>query len=462
MKYLQIDTSFQTLFWNKTYNIGSPLDNRSNKEYFQNLGRRSYATASIVFWKGFIFLALLVFLFPYQSVKAQNADLSPENSSPKSTESPKSENSEAKSLPKPKEETKSKPGDSHALISGKEEFAKFNGEFEHRLQFRMGVGLGRLDSAILNETGKNWFTNSIFRQGVDPGAPLAIPISESKNLQTTPQYRDITYGYNNKYEIQFAEDLTLGKYGRENPASVNFFAPRTDNYWASAFEGNRLLRFEGKSQHLRFSYIHPVLGWLMIGPSLNIHRYSEKNQISYGSYASSRPQTGASDTRTTWSFGGDANAEFSMKGIVPGILMKMKLTDWWEIRSRFELLDRKGNFSVFGSQLISQESSSTGTGYMGVLPIYGGKARDKGTLFFLESSFRYCRFSLDIGLIRQDFKRSYSEYYGDTLGSVLRTDYSARSVLIGFSELSNSAKQTITEIYIMPGISFHYDEEGIY
>jgi len=385
------------------------------------------------------------------------------NSNPSTERQNTTSNSESSQAKDSKSKSEAKKSSSeNGLISGKEEFAKFNGDFEHRLQFRMGVGLGRLDSAILNETGKNWFTNSIFRQGIDPGAPLAIPISESKNLQTTPQYRDITYGYNNKYEIQFAEDLTLGKYGRENPASVNFFAPRTDNYWASAFEGNRLLRFEGKSQHLRFSYIHPILGWLMIGPSLNIHRYSEKNQISYGSYASSRPQVGATDTRTTWSFGGDANAEFSMKGFLPGILMKMKLTDWWEVRSRLEILDRKGNFSVFGSQLISQESSSSGTGYTGVLPIYGGKARDKGTLFFLESSFRYCRFSLDIGLIRQDFKRSYSEYYGDTIGSVLRTDYSARSVLIGFSELSNSAKQSITEIYIMPGISFHYDEDGIY
>ncbi|NCN11143.1 MAG: hypothetical protein GW938_14995, partial [Leptospira sp.] len=269
------------------------------------------------------------------------------NSNPSTERQNTTSNSESSQAKDSKSKSEAKKSSSeNGLISGKEEFAKFNGDFEHRLQFRMGVGLGRLDSAILNETGKNWFTNSIFRQGIDPGAPLAIPISESKNLQTTPQYRDITYGYNNKYEIQFAEDLTLGKYGRENPASVNFFAPRTDNYWASAFEGNRLLRFEGKSQHLRFSYIHPILGWLMIGPSLNIHRYSEKNQISYGSYASSRPQTGSTDTRTTWSFGGDANAEFSMKGFLPGILMKMKLTDWWEVRSRLEILDRKGNFSV--------------------------------------------------------------------------------------------------------------------
>jgi hypothetical protein len=405
------------------------------------------------------FLTLVIFLINFSifSQDTPNSEPQPNNETPTKLPARNSKKNLPAPNQKPGEDDKeTKRSGKASLIKGDEPFDKFNGVFEHRLQFRLGAGVGRLDSAILNETGKNWFTNSIFRQGIDPGAPLAIPIKETKNLATTPQYRDITYGYKNKYEIQFAQDLTLGKYGRENPASVDFFAPRTDTYWASAFEGNRLLRFEGKSQHLRFSYIHPIRNWLSVGPSLNLHQYSEKNQISYGSYASVRTAH-----RTTWSFGGDANAEFSMHGILPGILMKMKLTDWWELRSRFELINRKGNFSVFGSQLITQDTS-TGSGYTGVLPIYAGKAQDKGTIFFLESSFRYCRFSLDIGLIRQDYKRKYSEYYGDTVGNVIRTDYSARSVLIGFSELSNTSKQSTTEIYIMPGVSFQWDDDGIY
>ncbi|WCL48150.1 hypothetical protein [Leptospira sp. GIMC2001] len=369
----------------------------------------------------------------------------------------KQKDNKTSSEQKAKDESKAKNG----LISGNEPFDNFNGVFEHRLQFRLGFGLGRLDSAILNETGQNWLVNSALRQNADPNSPLAIPVKESKNLATTPQYRDITYGYKNKFEIQFAEDWTLGKFGRGNPASVEFVSPRTPNYWASAFEGNRLLRFEGKSQHFRLSYIHPVLGWLMIGPSINIHQYSEKNQISYGSYTSSRPVAGSPDSRTTWSFGGDANAEYSMRGILPGILIKMKLTDWWEIRSRFELLNRSGNFSVFGAQFITQTIGEN-QGYAGALPIYAGKASDKGNIFFLESSFRYCRFSLDIGMIRQDFKRTYSEYFGDTLSAVNRSDYSARSSLIGISEISTSSRQTTLEIYIMPGVSFQWDADGIY
>jgi len=337
---------------------------------------------------------------------------------------------------------------------------KYEGVFEHRLQFRTGIGFGKLSPAILNETGPAWFLNSVMRQSNEPTAPLAIPYKTTKDLDTIPQYQDVTYGWKNKFEIQYAEDRTIGKYDRDKPASNNFLSPRTNNYWASAFEGNRLLRFEGESQHFRFSYTHPITERFMIGPSINFHRYTEKNKISYGSYSTSRPEAPVPD-KVTWSIGGDANAEYSMKGILPGIYTKVKLADWWEFRGRIELLDRTGNFSVIGSQII-QESTSNGANLTAVLPAYGGKVHDKGTLIQLESSFRYCRFSLDIGMIRQDVQRKYSTYLGDTLGSVPRVDYSARSIGIGYSEMSSSIKHVVTEFYIMPGVSFMYDQEGIY
>ncbi|TGN14467.1 hypothetical protein [Leptospira ilyithenensis] len=337
---------------------------------------------------------------------------------------------------------------------------KYEGVFEHRLQFRMGIGFGKLSPAILNETGPAWFLNSIMRQANEPTAPLAIPYKITKDLDTIPQYRDITYGWKNKFEIQYAEDRTIGKYDRDKPASNNFFSPRTNNYWASAFEGNRLLRFEGESQHFRFSYTHPITDRFMIGPSINFHRYTEKNKISYGSYSTSRPEAPVPD-KATWSIGGDANAEYSMKGILPGIYTKVKLKDWWEVRGRIELLDRKGDFSVLGSQII-QETSQSMNALTAVLPAYGGKVHDKGTLLQIESSFRYCRFSLDIGMIRQDVQRKYSTYLGDTVGSVAKVDYSARSIGVGFSEMSSSIKHTVTEFYIMPGVSFMYDQDGIY
>jgi hypothetical protein len=295
----------------------------------------------------------------------------------------------------------------------------------------------------------------------EPGAPLSIPYKPAKDLGLNSQFFDIRYGYKNKYEIQFAEDTSLGVYGRDLPASNNFISPRTDSYWASSFEGNRLLRFEGVSQHLRFSYTHPITKILMVGPSVNFHRYTERNNISYGSYSTSRPEATVPN-KVTWSIGGDANAEYSMKGILPGVYAKLKLKDWWEIRGRLELLDRKGNFSVLGSQIIQEVYNDGTSNLTGVVPAYGGKVRDKGTILNLETSFQYCRFSLDIGMIRQDVKRNYDTYLGDTIGNVPRTDYSSRSVGIGFSEMSTSIKHTVTEFYIMPGVSFYYDEDKIY
>lgn len=337
----------------------------------------------------------------------------------------------------------------------------FNKVYEHRFMIRGGWGIGKLSPAILNETGPSWFQNSVFRQITEPGAPLAIPYKGVKDLDINSQFFDLRYGYKNKYEVQYAEETSLGVYSRSQPASNNFISPRTDSYWASSFEGNRLLRFEGVSQHFRFSYTHPITKLFMIGPSLNFHRYTERNNISYGSFSTSRPEATVPN-KVTWSIGGDANAEYSMKGILPGIYAKFKLRDWWEIRGRLELLDRKGNFSVLGSQIIQEVFNDGSSNLTAVLPAYGGKVRDKGTILNLETSFQYCRFSLDIGMIRQDVKRTYESYLGDTLGSVPRNDYSARSVLVGISEMSNSIKHTVTEFYIMPGVSFFYDEDKIY
>ncbi|WP_208739645.1 hypothetical protein [Leptospira bandrabouensis] len=337
----------------------------------------------------------------------------------------------------------------------------FNQVYEHRVMFRTGWGIGKLSPAILNETGPAWFQNSLFRQITEPGSPLSIPYKPVKDLGVNSQFWDIRYGYKNKFEIQLAEDISLGVYSRDLPASNNFFSPRTDTYWASAFEGNRLLRFEGVSQHLRFSYTHPFSKIFMIGPSINFHRYTERNNISYGSYSTSRAEATVPN-KATWSIGGDANAEYSMKGILPGIFAKLKLRDWWELRTRLELLDRKGNFSVLGSQIIQETFSDGSSNLTGVVPAYGGKVRDKGTILNIESSFQYCRFTLDIGMIRQDIKRNYETYLGDTLGGVPRSDYSSRSVYIGFSEMSTSVKHTVTEFYIMPGVSFFYDSDKIY
>jgi hypothetical protein len=342
-----------------------------------------------------------------------------------------------------------------------ESMEKYNHVYEHRLMLRTGWGIGKLSPAILNETGPAWFINSIFRQGSEPGAPLAIPYRGAKDLNVDSQFWDIRYGYKNKYEIQMAEDTTLGVYSRDLPAANEFLSPRSGNYWASAFEGNRLLRFEGISSHLRFSYTHPITKIFMIGPSINFHRYTERNNISYGSYATSRPEAPVPG-KTTWSVGGDANAEYSMNGTLPGIFMKLKLRDWWEVRARYELLDRKGNFSVLGSQVIQESFNDFTTNITAVFPGYGGSVRDKGTILNIESSFRYCRFTLDVGLIRQDIKRFYPLYLGDTVGNVTRTDYSARSIGIGLSEMSGATKHQVTEFYIMPGVSFFWDSDGVY
>ncbi|TGL58447.1 hypothetical protein [Leptospira sarikeiensis] len=337
----------------------------------------------------------------------------------------------------------------------------FNRVFEHRLMFRAGAGIGQVSPATLNETGKAWSTDSILRNAVDPDSPVSFPYKEAKSLGVQTQAWDITYGWKNRFEVQLARNSALGKFGKEEPASTNFITPRTDLYWASAFEGNRLLRFNGVSDHLRFSYIHPVFSRFRIGPSINFHRYTEQDTSSYGSYSTSRPGAPIPD-KATWSVGGNVESNFSMKGVLPGIYLKAKITEWWEIRSRLEFLDRKGDFSAIGTQILQESVSNAPGTYSISVPAYGGKVADKGTIFMIESSFRYCRFSLDIGMIRQDITRTYSMYLGNTTGTVASNDYLLRFPNVDLGQMSHHSKQILTEIYIMPGASFFYDSDGIY
>lgn len=376
------------------------------------------------------------------------------------TKDDKSENkkSEEKKEEKTQETEEEVEYESYFSLAKYERMDKYVNEFDHRLKFRMGVGLGQINPAILTETGSSWLINSALRSFNNPNFPIAIPTNNPKDLGTEPQYQEIAYGWKNQVDISWSRDLTLGRYDQGSAASVQFLTPRTENYWASIFEGNRLLRFEGVSEHFRLSYTYPLFSWFMIGPSINFHSYTEKNEISNGSYTTNRENNLA-----IWSIGGSASADYSMRGILPGILLKLQLKEWWEVRSRYEIIDRKGNFGILGAQLIQFGGDGAGTGtFTPVVPVYAGNVRDSGSLFMLETSFRYCRFTIDIGLIHQSVKRSYNSYLGDSVGNLNPNDYSAKTRGFGIGELGGSFRHTTTEIFIMPGVSFHFDEDGIY
>lgn len=412
------------------------------------------------------FISLIIFLFPHIAVFSQVVGKPPAKKETVTNPIPsKKEENTSSEAPK-KEETApaktkgKKPFFTFAEYESMEKYVKI---YPHRLRFRMGIGIGTLKPAILEETGPSWLMNSFLRSAQDPSVlPIAIPASRVKNLPTVPQYRDISYGWKNKFDISYSDDRILGKYDQSSPAVVRFLTPRTERYWAALFEGNRLLRFEGRNQDLRVSYTHPVLDWIMVGPSLNYHRYTEKNEVTSGSYSTTR-DTITPPNQTTWSVGGSSSADYVMKGFAPGIYAKFQLNSWWEVRTRFELLQRSGNFFMGGSQTVqvTQQGGLNPTTEF-IFPVYWGKAKDSGSVIMLESSMRYCRFTLDIGIIHRSFTRKYSSYLGETLGNINRYDYSTRTSLFGLGELQGSFKHSSTEFFFMPSVSFHFDREGIH
>lgn len=337
----------------------------------------------------------------------------------------------------------------------KESWDQFLGAYDHRIKIRAGGGLGKLNSEVLNEVKPTWAINSYLRSAADPQMPISIPLNSTKNLNTIPTMMDISYGWKNKFEISFSNDVTVGKYNKSDPSTAQFLTPRTDRYFMSAYEGVRLLRFESHNEILRFAYTHPIRNRFKIGPSFGIINYSEKDELSFGSY-STRRDIQPDPNLATWSIGGSATAEYNMKGIAPGIVARFRIFPWWEIKSRIELIRRSGDFSLTGSQILQKQDANLQNSYAGVIPLYFGRAKDSGQVFMIESSFRYCRFTLDAGFIHQVIERSYSSYFGDTFGSTRAADYSTRSAGIGLSEMSRHFKQSTSDFYIMPGVSFHF------
>lgn len=124
----------------------------------------------------------------------------------------------------------------------------------------------------------------------------------------------------------------------------------------------------------------------------------------------------------------------------PGIYAKFQLNSWWEVRTRLELLQRSGNFNVTGFQTVQiSQLGGSEPRTDGIVPFYLGKVQDTGSVFMLETSFRYCRFNLDLGFIQRSFTRKYSSYYEETLGNINRYDYSTRTSIYGLGEVQGKS-----------------------
>ncbi len=334
--------------------------------------------------------------------------------------------------------------------------------YQHRIRFRFGLGFSEVSPGILNEAGPTWFTNSLYRSGFDPEVPFAFPVKTPASVPAMPVHTELSYGWKNRLEVSLLRHSNVSKYGRADPTSVNFITPSTDRYYMAYFEGVRLLRYEETSHILRGSYLFPLTERIMVGPMGGLSDYLERNEISYGSYSVTKHTT-ADPNMKTWSMGGSASADYRMKGYLAGGLVKFNPFNWLELRGSLELVSRSGSFELGGNQILSRESAETpGGAVFGLLiPIYRGDTEDTGFITQLEATFRFCRFSVDTGIIYSDYKRQYKSYWGDTiaLGNINRQDYSARSsgLLLGFSEMAGRFKHSSAEFYIRPGVSIHFE-----
>lgn len=75
----------------------------------------------------------------------------------------------------------------------------------------------------MQESGPSWLLNSFLRASQDPAnLPISLPSPRVKNLPVIPQYKEISYGWENKLDIAYSDDRILGKYDQSSPAVVRF------------------------------------------------------------------------------------------------------------------------------------------------------------------------------------------------------------------------------------------------
>ncbi|MBI3396113.1 MAG: hypothetical protein HY042_09790 [Spirochaetia bacterium] len=325
-----------------------------------------------------------------------------------------------------------------------------------RLRFLLGGGYGKISPVILNEAGPAWETNSFIRASQDGTSQPAVQIEKGRQL---------TEGsYNWGAELTYKDRLTFGwnryfidkRYDKSSPGKITFAEPGNTNYTSAVFEGMRLIRYQEHRDNFELMYLHPIGSkGIKLGGFLAKENYIEDIRISMGSYTLTRATAPQPDL-ASWSEGGSIPGKYTESGTVFGPAVRYQLFEWLGFTYKMTLLHRTGNFQLAGGQLLNGVPG-TGAAFQSVLlPVHFAELEDKGIRHTLEGVLRfYCRYSLHVGILKEDYKRSYSSYAGNTLANV--GNFSAKTQTgLGFGEMASAHPYHKFEVYVRGGVSVFF------
>ena len=330
----------------------------------------------------------------------------------------------------------------------------------HRLRLGFGVGKGSALPAVLSEAGAAWLVNSAVHAGRDPaGSQLAVPIQETKEVP----YRSLSvfadYAYRDRFFVSASQYIIDDEFTRQSPTMTTFFAPGTTNLYNSAFEGVRLLQLIERRRTVDFSYLHPLLlRGFKLGGVVGRESYREQNRISYGSFAQTRSTAPVTPSTSFWSQGGDVESIWESSYWTAGLVLRYQLFDWLGFYYRIDpFLKRGGDLTLTGLQLLaSGDLAGTQTGAQLLAPVHAATISERGRRHNLEATIRFCcRYMLHVGLLKEDWQRSYDTYLGTTLSN--GGFYNAKTPDgIGLGEMSKSFPVNRREIYMKLSVAVFF------
>jgi hypothetical protein len=251
----------------------------------------------------------------------------------------------------------------------------------------------------------------------------------------------------------------LSPYSVKYPSKVTFLAPGNATYQTAIYEGLRLLKWAERRDEVELMYLHPVSRkGVKLGGFVTRQEYTENITVSMGSLTATRASSTDGGV-LTWSEGGSIPGQYRTSGWLAGPAVRYQLFEWLGLTYKLSPFRRSGDFDMSGLQVLTSQQYNT-AGQAGeqvpyfLAPVHFGSFQDKGMRHALEAALRlYCRYSVHLGLVKEDFNRSYSSYFGYTFSPT--TNFHPKTQGLGIGEMSQSFKGSRLEVYMRFGLHFY-------
>lgn len=389
-----------------------------------------------------IIIVSVLFVLPMQAILSQNQ---PGN---------KDAITDTKNLDKNARDSKEEPDDQNKNIKT---IKIVKEDYDERFRYILGFGRLKHIPGVLSEAGPAWMTNS-FIAASDQNSPV-IQLSDPSKLKAWSFYSEFDYTLDDRYTFGLKYYGINQKYGRKDPARIDFFHPASNTKRWSYFEGVRLTRYREENKSIYFKYLYPMF-WKGFKAGIYIAQewYDEKDDISFGSYVATSINAEVAPGTINWSQGGIVPAFYNMTGTSFGPAFRYQMYDWLGFHYKLTPVNRSGSMNMSGTRLIQQSNDFTGQEALsGLFVLATATVSDSGMRHDLEAVFRFlCRYTLHIGILKEDFNRTYSGYISKTFSSGELPFQEKTPTVFGIGELSSSHKIEKLEFYMKFGTSFFF------